>query len=62
MRRPDFHDDREESGRDSMQTILGANGVIARELSRQLSLYTYRIRQVSRSPRPLMRRVVVRSA
>ena len=34
-----------------MQTILGANGVIARELSRQLPLYTDRIRQVSRSPR-----------
>ena len=34
-----------------MQTVLGANGVIARELSRQLPLYTDRIRQVSRSPR-----------
>ncbi len=34
-----------------MQTILGANGVIGRELSRNLSSYTDRIRQVSRSPR-----------
>jgi nucleoside-diphosphate-sugar epimerase len=34
-----------------MQTILGANGVIARELSRQLPIYTDCIRQVSRSPR-----------
>lgn len=33
-----------------MQTILGANGVIARELSRHLPQYTDRIRQVSRSP------------
>lgn len=35
-----------------MQTILGANGVIGRELSRHLPVYTQaRIRQVSRSPR-----------
>ncbi len=34
-----------------MQTILGANGVIGRELSRHLPQYTNRIRQVSRSPR-----------
>jgi len=34
-----------------MQTILGANGVIGRELSRRLPEYTDRIRQVSRSPR-----------
>src|SRR5215471_17915089 len=34
-----------------MQTIRGANGVIARELSRQLRIYTDRIRQVSRSPK-----------
>jgi nucleoside-diphosphate-sugar epimerase len=34
-----------------MQTILGANGVIGRELSRNLSASTDRIRQVSRSPR-----------
>src|SRR5919201_245273 len=34
-----------------MQTILGANGVIGRELSRHLSQYADRIRQVSRSPR-----------
>jgi nucleoside-diphosphate-sugar epimerase len=35
-----------------MQTILGANGVIGRELSRHLLRYTDRIRQVSRAPRP----------
>jgi nucleoside-diphosphate-sugar epimerase len=35
----------------SMQTILGANGVIGRELSRHLRTYTDRIRQVSRTPR-----------
>jgi nucleoside-diphosphate-sugar epimerase len=34
-----------------MQTILGANGVIGRELSRHLSEYSSRIRQVSRSPK-----------
>lgn len=34
-----------------MHTILGANGVIARELSRSLSSYTSDIRQVSRNPR-----------
>ena len=33
-----------------MQTILGANGVIGREVSRALLQYTDRIRQVSRSP------------
>lgn len=33
-----------------MQTILGANGVIGRELSRQLRPYTDRIRQVARTP------------
>lgn len=33
-----------------MQTILGANGVIARELSRALSASTDRLRQVSRNP------------
>lgn len=33
-----------------MQTILGANGVIGRELSRQLLAYTNQIRQVSRTP------------
>lgn len=33
-----------------MQTILGANGVIARELSRSLSSSTDRIRRVSRNP------------
>lgn len=34
-----------------MHTILGANGVIARELSRALAAYTSDIRQVSRNPR-----------
>jgi nucleoside-diphosphate-sugar epimerase len=34
-----------------MQTILGANGVIGRELSRHLLNHTDRIRQVSRAPR-----------
>ena len=34
-----------------MQTILGANGVIGRELSRSLREYESRIRQVSRTPR-----------
>jgi nucleoside-diphosphate-sugar epimerase len=34
-----------------MQTILGANGVIGRELSRRLPEYSDRIRQVSRSPK-----------
>jgi uncharacterized protein YbjT (DUF2867 family) len=37
----------------SIQTILGANGVIGRELSRHLSAYTDRTRQVSRTPRRL---------
>jgi nucleoside-diphosphate-sugar epimerase len=36
-----------------MQTILGANGVIGRELSRHLPSYTERIRQVSRTPKPV---------
>jgi nucleoside-diphosphate-sugar epimerase len=35
-----------------MQTILGANGAIARELSLHLAGKTDRIRQVSRNPRP----------
>lgn len=34
-----------------MHTILGANGIIARELSRALAEYTSDIRQVSRNPR-----------
>ena len=34
-----------------MRTILGANGIIARELSRALAEYTSDIRQVSRNPR-----------
>ena len=34
-----------------MQTILGANGVIGRELSHHLPSYTDRIRQASRSPK-----------
>jgi nucleoside-diphosphate-sugar epimerase len=33
-----------------MQTILGANGVIAQELSKNLPQYTTQIRQVSRNP------------
>lgn len=36
-----------------MQTILGANGVIGRALSTQLPQYSNRIRQVSRSPKPV---------
>ena len=36
-----------------MQTILSANGVIGRELSTQLPQYSNRIRQVSRSPKPV---------
>lgn len=38
-----------------MQTILGANGVIARELSRALAESTDRIRQVSRNPQQVNR-------
>ncbi len=34
-----------------MQTVLGANGVIARELSKNLISYTTNIRQVSRNPK-----------
>ena len=34
-----------------MQTILGANGVIGRELSRQLASMAHRVRQVSRHPK-----------
>jgi len=34
-----------------MQTILGANGVIGRELSRLLPAHTSKIRQVSRNPK-----------
>jgi nucleoside-diphosphate-sugar epimerase len=36
-----------------MQTILGANGAIARELSKHLVHSTDRIRQVSRNPKPV---------
>jgi nucleoside-diphosphate-sugar epimerase len=36
-----------------MHVVLGANGVIGRELSRHLLGYTHRIRQVSRSPLPV---------
>lgn len=35
----------------AMQTILGANGIIAQELSKLLPQYTDRIRQVSRNPK-----------
>jgi len=34
-------------------TILGANGIIARELSRSLTAFASDIRQVSRNPRPV---------
>lgn len=36
-----------------MQTILGANGAIARELSKHLPQYTNRVRQVSRNPKKI---------
>src|SRR6476469_1653106 len=36
-----------------MQTPLGAHGVIGREVSRRLAQYSSRIRQVSRSPKPV---------
>jgi nucleoside-diphosphate-sugar epimerase len=36
-----------------MQTILGANGTIARELSKHLPQYTNQIRQVSRNPKKI---------
>jgi uncharacterized protein YbjT (DUF2867 family) len=36
-----------------VQTVLGANGVIGCELSRHLPEYSNRIRQVSRSPKPV---------
>ena len=36
-----------------MQTILGANGVIAQELSKHLPLFTNVIRQVSRHPKKI---------
>ena len=36
-----------------MQTILGANGVIAQELSKHLTTYTQQIRQVSRNPKKI---------
>src|SRR3954470_15970497 len=36
-----------------MQAILGANGVIGREVSRHLAQYSSVIRQVSRSPKPV---------
>ena len=34
-----------------MQTILGANGVIATELSKHLPQHTQQLRQVSRNPK-----------
>ena len=34
-----------------MQTILGTNGVIGRELSKNLTQYTKEIKQVSRNPK-----------
>jgi nucleoside-diphosphate-sugar epimerase len=36
-----------------VQTILGANGVIGQELSRNLAQMSTRVRQVSRSPKPV---------
>ena len=36
-----------------LQTILGANGVIGRELSRHLPHFSTCVRQVSRSPKPV---------
>jgi nucleoside-diphosphate-sugar epimerase len=36
-----------------VQTILGANGVIGQELSRNLAQMSIRVRQVSRSPKPV---------
>ncbi len=45
-----------------MQTILGANGVIGRELSRRLPAYTGRVRQVSRTPARVNPTDEVRSA
>ena len=36
-----------------MQTILGANGVIAQGLSKHLTTYTQQIRQVSRNPKSI---------
>jgi nucleoside-diphosphate-sugar epimerase len=38
-----------------MQTILGAGGILGRELSRHLPRYTDRIRQASRSPKRVNR-------
>jgi hypothetical protein len=34
-----------------MQTILGANGVIATEIAKALPRYTHELRLVSRNPR-----------
>lgn len=36
-----------------MHTILGANGIIAQELSRELAVFGSDIRQVSRNPRKI---------
>ena len=36
-----------------MQTILGANGIIAQELSKHLPKYTHQVRQVSRHPKKI---------
>ena len=36
-----------------MQTILGAGGVIGRELAKNLTQYTEKIRLVSRNPGPV---------
>lgn len=45
-----------------MHTILGANGVIGRELSRVLSNHGARIRQVSRNPQKVNATDETRSA
>jgi uncharacterized protein YbjT (DUF2867 family) len=37
--------------RDNMQTILGAGGIIGKELAKNLPKYTDRIRLVSRNPK-----------
>ena len=45
-----------------MQTILGANGIIAQELSKHLNGYTRQIRQVSRNPKKVNESDEIRQA
>jgi nucleoside-diphosphate-sugar epimerase len=45
-----------------MQTILGANGVIARELAKTLPQYTSEIRLVSRIPKQINKTDLILSA